>query len=236
MQCPNCKHRLPEKKNPLAVCPACQALLYISNSNPEQVSVKKMNELHESVNAISKLMCNTVAGHKWSEGGYINTDHPYECVRATVCKRCFSIYISKTGEHQFVTEDIRDSSCEKRRACSACGRTETFTEHAYIRHIKDDTCEQELRCSRCGDIVQLFRAEHQFGEWIPSKSQCCKRTRKCQRCGISEEIIEHVGAWVVVDSRNDRSDGTEKTLTEERICKCCGNKEYQTRGWDSPWA
>lgn len=113
----------------------------------------------------------------------------------------FSALLCDLGFHKFDTwKYTSEKNCEKKRACSACGRiqpnSERKIEHSWvISYLQNKPCQKQEICLHCGEKRGEILTEH---TWVKSYllDKSCEKQEICLRCGSrrGEIVIEHT--WV----------------------------------------
>jgi DnaJ-domain-containing protein 1 len=118
----------------------------------------------------------------------------------------FSGLFCELGFHSFDTWKYIDAkTCEKRRACSACGKilpqSEVKIEHSWtMSYLRDRSCEKQETCSHCGLRRGEVVIEHTWLETFVGENSN-KKCRECKRCFYREavQISQPQWPWVFED-------------------------------------
>lgn len=160
------------------------------------------------------------------------------CCYYEKCTRCGKVSdILIANKHKFGdAAATADEACTFIRTCEICGFTQKTIHHDDFQWVMiEGSCEYIRVCKNCGFKDNQTRIEHSFSEWSLQRNTCLSN-RTCTRCGLFEEKVEHSGEWVTVESTTTRSDGTEKWICQQRVCKLCGTTEFREYQKESPWA
>ena len=121
----------------------------------------------------------------------------------------FSAVLCEFGYHRFDTwKYINETTCEKRKACSACGEmlpnSESKIEHSWaISYLQDKTCEKQELCLHCRETRGEIIIEHTWLEsYIGENSN--KKRRECSRCFYQGAIQVSQPKWAWVFENGDK--------------------------------
>ena len=169
------------------------------------------------------------------------------CISFETCANCNEVLGSELGGHSYITEVMREVTCDVnglyKNICIYCG----FSEIKYVNplgHSYSDwkieipsTCEEDgLRtkeCATCHNVIdEVIKKSHTFGEWNVIQNATCSsnglREHFCEICNEVEreelDKVDHVyGEWEVAIDATCTVDGTE-----HRKCSNCSSLEARS--------
>ncbi len=139
--------------------------------------------------------------HRWSDCQGVEGN---PCAKAVVCLACRKIK-SKEIEHQELTWEYIDDTCNQNGRCARCRIiVKSVLKHDYEWAYFDNSCKLQQRCRRCKSLPALpdpfpwyaepryAKVEHRKVVRCDNKDSCVRE--KCEHCG---EVLSYDHNWVL---------------------------------------